>query len=145
MRFWDSSAIVPLLVDEPTSGAAETLLAEDREMVVCWSTEVECASALARLEREKKLSSEGFVAAGALLDALAGRWQEVAPTRELRGAARRLLRLHPLTASDALQLAAAMAIAENEPSSLGFVTLDVRLREAALRQGFTRIFPTSLA
>src|SRR5258706_14010692 len=103
MRFWDSSAIVPLLVEEPTTRTMEALLSEDREMAVSWATEVECASALARLEREKKLSSDGFVAAGTLLDALASRWQEVAPSRELRSTARRLLRLHPLTAADALQ------------------------------------------
>src|SRR5205807_7991395 len=117
------------------------LLAEDPEMVVWWSTEIECLSALARREREENLSSDEFVAAAADLAAFAANWQEVAPTRDVRENAKRLLRLHPLRGADALQLAAALTVAENDPSSLGFVTLDVRLRDAASRQGFTVILP----
>ena len=52
MRFWDSSALVPLCVDEPATDAALALLAEDPEVAVWWATPVECASALARLERD---------------------------------------------------------------------------------------------
>src|SRR5438045_4179885 len=107
MKFWDSSAVVPLLVEELMTGEAEALLTEDREMVVSWTTEVECASALARLEREKKLLSNELAIASDLLDRFVSRWQVVAPTSELRSTAKRLLRLHPLTAGDALQLAAA--------------------------------------
>ena len=141
MRFWDSSAIVALTVEETSSAAVRALLAEDPEMVVWWSTEIECLSALARREREKSVSADELLAAAADLGAFAANWQEVAPTREVRETAKRLLRLHPLRSAGALQLAAAIVVAENEPSSLGFVTFDLRLREAALRQGFTRILP----
>ena len=55
--------------------------------------------------------------------------------------AKRLLRLHPLRGADALQLAAALTVAQNDPSSIGFVTLDMRLRDAASRQGFTVTVP----
>lgn len=41
-----------------------------------------------------------------------------------------------LRAADALQLAAALAAAENNPSALSIVTLDDRLAEAAEREGF---------
>ena len=141
MRFWDSSAIVALTVEETSSAAVRALLAEDPEMVVWWSTEIECLSALARREREENVSADELLAAAVDLAAFAAHWQEVAPTREVRETAKRLLRLHPLRSADALQLAAAIVVAENEPSSLGFVTFDLRLREAALRQGFTRILP----
>jgi len=141
MRFWDSSAIVALTVEETSSAAVRALLAEDPEMVVWWSTEIECLSALARREREENVSADELLAAAADLAAFAAHWQEVAPTREVRETAKRLLRLHPLRSAGALQLAAAIVVAENEPSSLGFVTFDLRLREAALRQGFTRILP----
>jgi hypothetical protein len=141
MRFWDSSAVVPLLAGEPTTAAMRALVTEDREMAVWWSTEVECFSALARLERGKKLSAGAFAVAAARLHQLAADWNEVTASREIRETAKRLLRLHALTAADALQLAAALAAAENDPPSLVFVTLDDRLRDAASRQGFTRILP----
>jgi hypothetical protein len=50
--------------------------------------------------------------------------------------ASRLLRVHPLRAADALQLAAALAAAKGDPSSLDVVCLDQRLSEAARREGF---------
>jgi predicted nucleic acid-binding protein len=73
MRYWDASAIVPLLVDEPRTGRARDLRDEDTQVVVWWGTPVECASALARLRREGALSAaEG--AADALQLAAALEW-----------------------------------------------------------------------
>ena len=51
MRFWDTSAIVPLLVAEEMTSAALGALREDAQMYVWWGTGVECVSAIARLER----------------------------------------------------------------------------------------------
>jgi hypothetical protein len=34
MRFWDSSAVVPLLLEQPRSGQARALLEEDVEVVI---------------------------------------------------------------------------------------------------------------
>lgn len=70
------------------------------------------------------------------LDSLAEAWNEVQPTAALRAAARRLLRVHSLRATDALQLAAAIIAAEGMPASLPIVTLDERLAIAARREGF---------
>ena len=39
MKFWDASAIVPLLMTEPTSNALQRLAAEDQAMLVWWATE----------------------------------------------------------------------------------------------------------
>jgi predicted nucleic acid-binding protein len=44
--------------------------------------------------------------------------------------------VHPLPATDALQLAAADAAAEHRPASLEMVTLDERLAVAARKEGF---------
>ena len=52
MRFWDASAIVPLLVNEPTRKTLLGLLDGDSGMLVWWGTPVECTSAIARRERE---------------------------------------------------------------------------------------------
>jgi hypothetical protein len=53
----------------------------------------------------------------------------------------RLLRVHPLRAADAIQLAAATVAAEERPSTLGLVTLDARLGVAAEREGFLVVTP----
>ena len=60
----------------------------------------------------------------------------MSPTERVRESARRFLRVHHLRAADALQLGAAFVAAEGVPSSLALVTLDSRLAEAALREGF---------
>ncbi len=141
MRFWDSSAIVPLLVEEPSSGAVQRLFGEDPEIMVWWSTGIECVSALARQERDSALPSPAFGEALRRLEALALAWQEIQPVTAVRTTATRLLRVHALRTGDALQLAAARVAAEDVPATLPFVTLDARLALAAEREGFPVIQP----
>jgi predicted nucleic acid-binding protein len=136
MRFWDSSAVLPLLVDEPGTAAMVALQVEDPAAAVWWLTPVECWSALGRLERERRLTEEGVTAAARLLAEAARRWTEVPPIDRVRDQAARLVRLHPLRAADALQLAAALVLSDFDPGTLPFVTLDDRLARAARREGF---------
>jgi hypothetical protein len=136
VRFWDSSAVVPLLVAEPARESVLARLVEDPEMVVWWGTPVECASALARREREGLLSASDATRALDRLRELSLAWNEVLPSDAVRGTAQRLLRVHPLRAADALQLAAAVVACEHEPLSFAFMSLDERLNEAAQREGF---------
>jgi uncharacterized protein len=136
MRFWDASAVVPLLVAEATTATLQALASEDRAMVVWWATEAECASALARLDRDRALEEVALIAALERLKDLAAAWHEVDPSDGLREAALRFLRVHPLRAADALQLAAAFVAAERRPPSLELVTLDDRLAAAARKEGF---------
>ena len=42
MKFWDPSAIVPLLVAEESTRPLQTLAAEDSAMPVWWGSTVEC-------------------------------------------------------------------------------------------------------
>jgi predicted nucleic acid-binding protein len=136
MRFWDASAIVPLLVTEPSTRRLQTLAAKDSVMLVWWGSEVECVSALARLERDGALGPRAITIALERLRRLAAGWHEVDPSDPVREAAARFLRVHPLRAADALQLAAAFLAAERRPASLEIVTLDDRLGTAARREGF---------
>ncbi len=136
MRFWDSSAIIPLVIAEASTDAIRTIAEEDPVMCVWWATEVECVSALARLEGEGALAETATTVALERLDRLAESWNEVQPVVAVRGAARRLLRVHTLRAADALQLGAAVVAAEGQPASLEIVTLDERLASAARREGF---------
>ena len=141
MRFWDSSALVPLCVEEPATTRVIALVKQDPAVTVWWSTSVECASALARLERESKLTRTGATRAFARLDAFAASWMVVEPLDEIREVARRLLRVHLLRAADALQLAAAFITAERRPPTLTVVTLDERVSAAARKEGFAVIEP----
>jgi hypothetical protein len=61
------------------------------------------------------------------------------PLEPVRGLGRRLVRVHPLRAADALQLAAALVACEGDPSSLVMVTLDARLSEAARKEGLATL------
>jgi len=135
MRFWDSSALVPLFVQERHSTSAEALVGDDPEMVVWWASHAECASAVHRLRREQMLSASDtarmLADIGACLEAAA----VVLPSDALRTGALRLLATHPLRAADALQLAAALLWAGGAPGACDFVSLDERLREAALLEG----------
>lgn len=139
MKFWDSSAIVPLLVEEPSTNALLNVYRQDSVMLAWWATEVECASALARLERAGCLTLSAATEALKRLHELRLAWQEVQPIDALRDIAGRLLRVHTMRAADALQLAAALLVCENRPSSLEFVCLDDRLSNAAQREGFNLI------
>jgi uncharacterized protein len=136
VKFWDASAIVPLLVAEESTRRLQTLAAEDSAMLVWWGSTVECISALARLERDGALNVRAMALALQRLRQLSAGWHEVDPSDEIRETAARFLRVHPLRAADALQLAAAFAAAERRPASLAIVTLDERLANAARKEGF---------
>ncbi len=141
MRYWDSSALLPLLVQEATSAQVLERAKSDPAIVTWWGTRIECVSAIARLERDDQLSSQGVRAALARLDAMSREWSEVPALEEVRSHATRLLRTHRLRAADALQLAAAIIAADGSTSSLAFMTLDGRLAEAADREGFELPLP----
>lgn len=145
MRFWDSSALVPLLVEEPTSEAIQYEFERDSEVIVWWATELECVSALARQERQGALTAPSIVDGLRRLDALSRAWREVLPAAKVRQVATRLLRVHSLRAADALQLAAAIVSAEDQPATLPLVTLDDRLAQAGEREGFVIVRPDRAA
>ena len=134
MRFWDASALVPLLLDQPRTDTARRWLEEDRELVVWWGSPIECASAIARLHRENILTGESERVARGLLDTLRRSWFEVRPGDTVREQALRLLRVHALRAADALQLAAALEWA-GSPADGVLLTFDDRLRDAGRREG----------
>jgi hypothetical protein len=135
--FWDSSAVVPLLVAEDRSAEMAALLRSDRSPALWWGSPVECESALQRRRREDAVSPRALAAALARLEDLVEDADVVAPTAQVRRRAGRLLAAHPLRAADALQLAAALVWADEAPTGQAFVCLDDRLREAAQAEGFS--------
>jgi len=136
LKYWDSSALVALVVDEPRSAERRATIRQDPVIVTWWGSRIECASALNRLEREHRFEGGGFDRSMDQLGLLAASWVEIEPLEQVRRRAIRLLRLHSLRAADALQLAAALTAAGEDPQRLELVSSDDRLSAAAHREGF---------
>ena len=136
LKYWDSSALVALVVDESRSAERRATIRRDPVIVTWWGSRIECASALNRLERDNRFESDGLDRSLDQLGLLAASWLEIEPLEQVRRRAIRLLRLHPLHAVDALQLAAALTAAGEDPQRLDLVSSDDRLSAAARREGF---------
>ena len=136
MKYWDSSALVSLLVYETASENRRAILRQDPGIVTWWGSGIECASALNRLHREGNLDSGNLSRSLERLQGFAAGWIEIRPLQRVRRRALRLLRVHPLRGADALQLAAALAAADEDPAALDVVSSDARLSAAARQAGF---------
>jgi predicted nucleic acid-binding protein len=143
VKFWDTSAVVPLCVIEPSTGTVKSILTTDASIIVWWATRTECVSALHRQTREGSLHIEDERQARHVLRQLAGAWTEVQPSEILRETAERVLAVHLLRAADAFQLAAALHWCQRQPSNREMVSFDVQLRDAAYKEGFT-ILPAQI-
>jgi len=111
-------------------------------MAIWWATPVECASAVHRLRRERVFSAGEAAQVLAAMAAAFDAADTVQAGNALCAKAMRLLSVHPLRAADALQLAAALILVRDAPAGRELVSLDERLREAALLEGF-RVLPES--
>jgi predicted nucleic acid-binding protein len=136
VKFWDSSTVIPLLIRQAASPTVDKWL-EDDPVVVIWSlTPVEITSALWRLVREGALPERAALLAETRAEQLVSASQVVIDMEAVKPRARRLLRAHQLRAADALQLAAALVWAGDQPEGRTLYTLDERLAGAARREGF---------
>lgn len=136
MRFWDSSAIAPLLVKEKETAQREKDLEQDAVLVVWWGTAVELESVLTRRRCEGTLDEVNEAKARKKLAMLADTWIEVEPTDSVREMAKRLIRVHRLRSADSLQLAASLVACGNDPQGHIFLTADQVLKTAASKEGF---------
>lgn len=137
VNFWDTSGIMALVVDEPRRMFARSILEGDDRMAVWWGSSIEYVSAVSRRIRDGTLKEDQIAALVHYLEELSRRWCEVQPDSKIKESAQTLVLRYPLRAADSLQLAAALAIAENDPGSIGFVCFDARLNAAANQEGFT--------
>lgn len=135
MRFWDSSAIVPLLVAEEPTADARRLLSEDQSILASHLTPVEVSSALWRRRHADELTSDGHEEAEQIFAEISRRWREIAHAPEIVTLALDLLSRHSLRSMDALQLAAAL-FASGTTARLTIVTFDRRFAAAARAEGF---------
>lgn len=141
MRFWDSSALIPVVSDEPASAACRRLLRTDPLIAVWALTRIEMVSAVRRREREGRLDRDEVRQTLRRIGLLAEHWTEVDALPQVRERAERLFGLHPLVAAEGLQLAAALVLVEDRPRRHPFVTRDDRLGVAAEAEGFDVVAP----
>ena len=137
MRFWDSSAVIPLLIRQPGSSRVDAWFGADAELAFWTLTPVEITSALWRLVRERILPEPAALHADARCTELVASAHIIVDVDAVKALARRLLRVHALRAADALQLGAALVWAAGRPHERTLHTLDERLASAARREGFS--------
>lgn len=137
MRFWDASALLPLIVTEPGSDLARAWLREDPEVVLWGWTRVELVSAIERRAREGLLTSAQRRAALVRVEKMVHDAHEILDLAAVRVRATAVLARQKLRAADAGQLGAALLVAEPNPASLIFVVLDRQLADAAERESLT--------
>lgn len=135
MRYWDASALVPLVVAETESGWARDRLAEDERIVTWGWTRTEIVSAIERRTREGALTLLQRRNLLRHFDTFSNNWDEVTDLLAVRVRANLLLARHPLRVADAGQLAAALLVQEQLSSPLTFICLDQRLAIAAELEG----------
>ena len=131
MRYWDASALFPLLVSEPDSDLVRTWLSEDDRVITWVWTRTEIVGAIERRTREGSLPRRRRREVLGRLETFARSWDEVTEVLAVRSRVCALLARHPLRAADAGQLGAALLVQEQLAGTLDFVCLDGRLSSAA--------------
>ena len=98
MQYWDTSALVPLLVEEARSTDLRLARDYDPAMITWGWTRVELASTVERLARNGTLSRSGRRDALDRFAVLAASWDEVIDLSAVRSRAIALLGRHALRA-----------------------------------------------
>ena len=137
MKFWDSSAIVPLIVDEENTDYCLKAAADDPKMLIWCLSRVEVVSALCRRARDGLMSADELRMAKERLKVILSKVVEVSAVERVRSRALRLLEVHPLRAADACQLAAALVVVQEDPERLPILCFDHQLQSAAIKEGFS--------
>jgi hypothetical protein len=136
MRFWDSSAIIPLLVLEDKTEYCISAFQTDKEIMVWTMSKVEVFSALCRSFRENTLTEGTFELAKKRMTDLFDIAFKIASMSKVKERALRLLQVHTLKASDALQLASVLVATQEVTSKLPIMCFDEKLKQAAKLEGF---------
>jgi predicted nucleic acid-binding protein len=136
VRFWDTSAIIPLWIAEQGSARAKAWYRTDPDIVVWTLTRVEVLSALARRRRQAPGAASRLLVVRREFIRAWGEWSEVTAIENVRRHAERIVESYPLRAADAMRIGAAIVAAEDDPAGLEFVTFDENLARAAEHEGF---------
>jgi predicted nucleic acid-binding protein len=135
LLFWDTSAIVPLIVREDRSVEVRAVLQDDPDVITAAISSLEVTSALWRRRHAGNLPLLDHERAERGFAQLSARWTEITYSDRVLESAYRVVARHQLRTLDALQLASALVLTRR-PAVLPFVTLDKRLAAAARAEGF---------
>ena len=141
MKFWDTSALIPVLVAELQTARATRLLLNDPDVIVWTLTRVELLSALARRRRSDRAAAAWLRRARQEVLEMWPRWVEVTALETVRRHAERIVESHALRAADAMQIAAALVARAEGSDDLAFVTFDLQQAAAAEREGLRVLGP----
>lgn len=134
IAYFDTSAVIPLIIDEPTSSTCERLWNEAARIVSVRLMYAEARAALAMAQRMGRLTSLELATAVELLDGFINEIDSVEVTELLVRGAGAMAEQHALRGYDAVHLAAAQAVADQDTV---FVSGDRQLTAAAARLGLT--------
>jgi hypothetical protein len=130
--YFDTSAIIPLIVDEPASARCERFWNDATQVVSSRLLHVEARAALAQAQRLGRLTRPEQALAVESLDAITAEVAIVEVTEALVRTAGRLAEEQGLRGYDAVHLAAALAVADADTV---FLSGDRELLAAAARAG----------
>ena len=131
--YFDTSALIPLLVEEPASEAASELWDHADRVVSVRLLYPEARAALAQAQRMQRLSPAQLETAVKQLESLVRQLDHIEVTSELASRAGELAETEALRGYDAAHLAAAETISD---ADLVVAAADNALRAAARKQGF---------
>ena len=132
IAYFDTSALLKLVVAEAGADQARLLWEQAGEIVVSRLAWTEALAALAAAWRGRRLTDEGHAAAVGLFRECFARCTVVSVADHLVERAAQLAAGYDLRAADAIHLATALAAMEADSV---FVTWDKRLRQAAIQAG----------
>lgn len=128
IAYFDTSAIIPLIINEPSSDRCNRVWDESSRVVSVRLLYPEARAALAKAERMGRLSATQRDAAVVELETIIAQVDHIEVTETLAHRAGELAQAHGLRGYDAVHLAAALAVAD---SDVVLVTGDSDLAEAA--------------
>lgn len=142
MIYWDSSALVAVLIRENKSTQVFSFLKDHVNFKSYTSlfTFLEVESAFQRRLNDKSISTESVHLARVVLARFRKKVQVVSADENLLDIALHYQKIYGLRAGDALQLASAKVGSEYS-TQVQFMCLDNLLNQAALSEGFNLCFP----
>jgi predicted nucleic acid-binding protein len=139
MLFWDSSALLAIILHESSAALLRPFLDEDPEVASSFITPLEIVSTIWRRQHADLFSLAQVQDVDQLYSVITKNWITLGDTRTI-DVALRLVARQPLRTGDAIQLASALEVADREGVMLPFVTLDEELGAAARAEGL-RVLP----
>ncbi len=132
IAYFDTSAFIPLIIDEPSSAACLRLWNDATRAVSVRLLYAEARAALAQAQRMARLSRRQLAEAVGRLDELIGQVDHVEVTERLVRSAGAVAESHQLRGYDAVHLAAAQSISDGDTV---LASGDRQLIEAGMHSG----------